>query len=113
MPRTNQREMKMRKCNMMSEGGPVLSANFINAITKIPTTKKRENEMRKNNMMSEGGTVLSAYLNKDTTNISTDKKERSEAKTMMDEGGIGAEVYYTNEQKIAKKAISNDGSHLH
>lgn len=79
----------------------------------MPQTNLREMEIRKCNMISEGGPVLSAYFNKDITNIPTDKKERTEAKTMMDEGGIGAEVYYTNEQKIAKKDVSNDGSHLH
>lgn len=79
----------------------------------MPQKNLREEEMRKAKMMSEGSPVLSTYFNRNITGKTEEEKQRLAAKTMIDEGGIGAEVYYSANQKIAKVDVDTDKSQLH
>lgn len=70
--------------------------------------RKSEEELRIAKMISEGGPVLEQYFTftfkeKADKEDKEEKKEKLKEEKMISEGGLGAEAYYNEDEKIAKK----------
>lgn len=74
---------------------------------------RRDEEMEISKMMAEGGQVTPSYYDRKQTHRQLEMNEDMlAAKAMIDEGGLGAEIYYDKDEKIANIDVAHTEEYL-